>query len=79
MAKLTQKEKLDVLTAKLEKAKKSRERINAQIKALNDEIASIEEKTRIEVANSLLADKEKLKSMFDLGVLSQEQYEALTK
>lgn len=79
MAKLTQKEKLDVLTAKLKKAKKSRERINAQIKALNDEIASIEEKTRMEVANAVLADQEKLKAMFDLGVLSQEQYEALTK
>lgn len=79
MAKQTKAEKLVSLTEKLEKAKKSREKIDKAIKKLNEEIEAIRNEERNAVAKDILGNKENLDNLLGLGIINQEQYNALLK
>lgn len=79
MAKQTKAEKLVSLTEKLEKAKKSREKIDKAIKKLNEEIEAIRNEERNAVAKDILGNKENLDNLLSLGIINQDQYNALLK
>lgn len=79
MAKQSKAEKLVSLTEKLEKAKKSREKIDKAIKKLNEEIEVIRNEERNAVAKDILGNKETLDNLLNLGIINQEQYNALLK
>ena len=77
--KQTDDQRLESLKIKLEKAKQLKEKYHKQENALKAEITSIEEKERLRVMNNLASDPERLKSLFELGAISEAEYNALVQ
>lgn len=77
--KQTDDQRLESLKIKLEKAKQLKEKYYKQENALKAEITSIEAKERLRVMNNLASDPERLKSLFELGAISEAEYNALVQ
>lgn len=75
--KQTDEQRLESLKIKLEKAKQLKEKYHKQETALKAEIATIEAKERLRVINNLASDPERLKSLFELGAITEAEYNAL--
>lgn len=76
--KQTDEQKLISLKARLEKAKVLRDRYNREISAVSNEIKLLEEKARLKTMETIVSDPEKLKAIFDLGIISQDEFNALS-
>ena len=79
MAKQNKIKKLISLKDKLEKAKKSREKIDKVIKKLNEESEFIKDEERNAIAKKILSNKENLDNFLNQGIITQEQYNTLLK
>ena len=79
MAKQNKIKKLISLKDKLEKVKKSREKIAKVINKLNEEIEFIKDEERNAIAKKILSNKENLDNFLNQGIITQEQYNTLLK
>ncbi|MDP8042518.1 hypothetical protein QJU11_09975 [Pasteurella atlantica] len=69
--------KLEKLEVQLVKAIKLKEQAEEKIKTLQEKIDSIKNEQKLEVANTLLSDPEKLKYLLEMEIITPEQYDSL--
>lgn len=77
--KQTNEQKLITLKEKLAKAKKLKDQYTKQCNSYSAEIDKLEQQARFSIINTIVEDSEKLKSLLDLGIITEEQYNAVTK
>ncbi|MDH2998046.1 hypothetical protein A1D22_09165 [Pasteurellaceae bacterium LFhippo2] len=78
-SKQTLEQKLTTLKAKLEKALALKAKYSDEVSRIQSEVKSIEAQVRYNAISGIVENPENLKTMLELGLVSQEQYEALAQ
>ncbi|MDG6896476.1 hypothetical protein A6A19_00250 [Actinobacillus delphinicola] len=77
MATSTQ-EKIAKLQLKLDKAIAQKEKIEKNISILKEKLDTLKNKEKLDIVTKLVNNKDTLKTMLDLGVISKEDFDIIS-